>query len=276
MAFWVSKPLVVLGTVGKDRVLPARAASSRTAAPGRVERSLDLVSRSMDDRSDLTGIPMNTSATFQQATELAHATGASALRFFPWEGGRYRASPYENVRLLLLGESMYEKTPQSLTPDIVRTMVDRIRRGVWAIRFYTQVFQTVTGTHRRAAHPNTISTFWDSVAFYNYVQFSVGDRPRMRPRKADWGASQSAFRSVVKQLNPQAVLVFGRELWNQLLRLGLLQAREGRTGHLTCGQNTAAAGINHPASRGYSWRTLHPFVLGWLRCVGTGSTGQCE
>jgi hypothetical protein len=179
-------------------------------------------------------------------------------RYLPWVGDRYTAGGQFGVRLLLLGESMYQKGPGSLTPGILTSMIERIIRGESRHKFFTLVYQTVAGRTKRESAPAEVAAFWQSVAFYNYIQSSVGDQPRQRPTEESWAQSRGALVEVVGQIAPQAVLVLGRELWKRLVSLGLVQATGEEFGRLNVGPGAVATFINHPSSpRGFTWQKWH-------------------
>lgn len=73
--------------------------------------------------------------------------------------------------------------------------------------------QIVTGQHHREADR---SAFWNDVAFYNYVQVSVGDSARVRPTAEMFGAAERPFWRTLRELKPTHMLVLGAELWESL------------------------------------------------------------
>jgi hypothetical protein len=182
----------------------------------------------------------------------------------PWQGRLYA----QRWRLLLLGESIYEWRPGVLGPDILQVLIDGIARGAWASRYHTCVYQTVTGRRRAESGPAAFADFWQSVAFYNYVQISAGTRPRQRPAVEAWGLSRPAFVSVIACLAPKAVLVLGKELWGHLVGLELIRPTDGPLGVLAIGDGALATFVNHPSSWGFSWRRWHQRPTELLARVG--------
>jgi hypothetical protein len=169
------------------------------------------------------------------------------VRFLPWVGDHYRPSGGAfGVRLLLIGESMYERQPGGLNALSVPNMIGSILRGEWTHRFYTTVWRTV-------GPGLELLPFWHSVAFYNFVQSPVGDRPRQWPSEQAWAESREALVAVLGSLAPQAVLVLGQQLWWRLKNLGFVQQTgSDGVGRLLVGCAAGAAYINHPSSRGFS------------------------
>ncbi len=166
-------------------------------------------------------------------------------RYLPWVGDHYCSGGVFGVRLLLLGESMYERPSAPLPSSIVPDMISSILRGQWAHRFYTTTHRTIGGVY-------DLRTFWHSVMFYNFVQCPVGERARQRPSTEAWLGSRAALVSVVDRHKPQAVLVLGKQLWKWLVGLGLVQPTGEQVGKLAVGMRADAAYIHHPSSRGFS------------------------
>ena len=56
------------------------------------------------------------------------------------------------------------------------------------------------------------SAFWESVAFDNYIQTSVGEHARDRPTPEMWEAAKKPFLQTLNRLKPEYLIVLGREL----------------------------------------------------------------
>lgn len=126
------------------------------------------------------------------------------LFYEPWVGDRYdKSSP----RLLLLGESHYGADADQPDATIKNTQFyvdDKMNH-----RFWTNTMKTVLGPNSSVSR----SEFWNGVAFYNYVQESVGAEPGDRPTKDQFKDSEAAFYEVLDRLQPQAILALGKTLW---------------------------------------------------------------
>ena len=61
------------------------------------------------------------------------------------------------------------------------------------------------------------SEFWERVAFYNYVQ-TFSSAARVRPSPEAWGdhVAVEAFQEVLDVLEPDRILVLGKDLWRSL------------------------------------------------------------
>jgi uracil-DNA glycosylase len=108
--------------------------------------------------------------------------------------------------------------------------------------------------------------FWHSVAFYNYVQYSAGDGPRIDPGVEKFKRSEPAFFEILNLLKPQLVITLGDRLWRRLPEEGCeggvtlagaetIEACRYRYGTDSC----LAMKVRHPSS-GFNGRT-------WNSCI---------
>ena len=187
-------------------------------------------------------------------------------QFDPWVGDNYWRGFEGRPRLLILGESHYGGDPpdKSLTQELTREYAE----GMWLHRFWTGIMQVVAGRDRTEIDR---MHFWQSVAFYNFIQEFVAG-PRTRPAPEAWRFARPAFAAVLEALRPQALLVLGVCLWNNLpnsgregptLQVGEL-SRKSWLYPLSESSEVLAAGINHPSSWGFRWETWHPVVAALL------------
>lgn len=197
------------------------------------------------------------------------------IRFLPWIGSNYSGG-FNGVRTLVLGESHYQwdsvgdiNAWSSITPELVQEQID----GSYTKAFWTKIAITFLN-HRPSREEKEV--FWNSVAFYNYVQESAGDGPRQAPSESSWDLSVSAFETVIKDLSPNFMLVLGDRLMNRLPSLGrvpgtpISDAPRTTTWIYTLGNMpTFAYGIKHP-STGFNGRNWHPHVLAALEYAKGG------
>jgi hypothetical protein len=183
--------------------------------------------------------------------------GIPEVKFFPWVGGQYNESGYRNRKLLILGESEYQRPPYVLEPELVSMLI----RGN-KFRFYTKVYHSISDV----ALEDT-QTFWNAVAFYNYVQEAVGTGPRQRPTPDMWAKSKLTLLLVLEKLSPDRVLVLGSGLWWNLCALDLIEDKTVNEGcfYLRAGaQFIKTAHMLHPASFGFKpveWRNTTSNLL---------------
>lgn len=180
----------------------------------------------------------------------------SQPHFQPWVGSGYTDSAH---RLLLLGEGHYLTESESRydTPTLTKEIVGRVRDGTHVLPFYTRTASTVLGVKSLGSDERI--SFWDRVAFYNYIPGVAASRARERPSSEMWAAAPAPFCAVLTQLRPRCVLVLGKSMWNAI------RFADGRSSG-TCERADAAVRlwrspavddmfatwIAHPSSFGYS------------------------
>jgi hypothetical protein len=125
-------------------------------------------------------------------------------------------------RLLILGESHYTRdlaevgtTPDGFTTEVVEHFAIRNRH-----QFFGKLHEIVVGTPRRAHTAGEKEAFWSTVAFYNWVPVLCDGRPlaaggaQRRPTPEMFRAGAQPFADVLNELEPDAVIVCGIELWD--------------------------------------------------------------
>lgn len=146
--------------------------------------------------------------------------GFDGVGFHPWIGERYRADSRFGIRVLVLGESHYgtEGTETStVTEWVVQWYTQRARTGEGErLRFFTVIANVLRGQCGRIDHGDLAEVFQE-IAFYNFVQTFVGDGPRDDATLRQWVDAQAPFKTVLEALRPDAVLVLGRELGDNIL-----------------------------------------------------------
>jgi hypothetical protein len=140
---------------------------------------------------------------------------------------------------------------------------------VWRKQFWTNILMAFTSARSSMELRNQ---FWNSVAYFTFVQEYVGVGPGTRPTTQMWERGRKAFSEIVGEIKPECVIVLGKELWYNL-------PSEGRTpGPLIenpVQSNTwqykyspevsfLAYGVHHPSS-GFSSRYWHPLISQAIR-----------
>ncbi|WP_454838185.1 hypothetical protein [Pseudomonas mohnii] len=162
--------------------------------------------------------------------------------FQPWIGSNYETGSVHNCRILILGESHYGK-PTDARLDFTNYIVER-----YAIkerrRFFSVVRRLVSLDTKRGSYSLTSKRiFWNSVAFCNYVQAIVGCKARQRPTAAMWNTGARVLLQVLKETQPEVVVVLRLELKKYLPALPV-------------GIETAY--IKHPSGRGMKYSECQP------------------
>ncbi|MDD9960765.1 MAG: hypothetical protein OXU70_01565 [Gammaproteobacteria bacterium] len=140
--------------------------------------------------------------------------------FHPWIGERYSGDNRFDVRVLVLGESHYDKKGNegpAYTKEVVRraTQLPRTGKGRRQ-RFFTVAANVLRGKPGRIDNRDLAAVFQE-IAFYNFIQTFAGDGPRGKPTFRQWVDAQEPLKIVLDALRPHAVLVLGLELGNHIL-----------------------------------------------------------
>lgn len=189
------------------------------------------------------------------------------VKFLPWVGENYH-SGINGKKTLILGESHYQwDCDRDINEwrDITKVLIQEQVDGPYTKAFWTKIVIAFLG-HRPTQKEK--KEFWASVAFYNYVQESAGDGPRVAPKNESWASSESAFVEVLETLSPDFVLMLGDRLTANLSKFLIERAadmsgseREATFRITTSERKTGIAyPILHP-SRGFNGRTWKPFIL---------------
>ncbi|WCP83299.1 hypothetical protein PQE20_17930 [Vibrio harveyi] len=172
------------------------------------------------------------------------------IKFKPWIGSNYATNRF-GARILILGESHYgsqEDEYEDYTIDVVKMWGQENR-----LAFFTKIAKTVLNydssyfltDHERYA-------LWENVSFYNYVQAIVGEEARIRPLSEMWNQSEAAFQEVIERLDPQIIIVLGKELADNLP---------------TISESIEVCYLTHPSSGGYSYAVNNQLVQNSIATV---------
>lgn len=140
-------------------------------------------------------------------------------KFQPWKGKGYGKSNNLGLpaRLLILGESHYgnpkdwDRWDRQTTVRVVREYCEEVRYP-----FFKKTMRTVLGPDVPADTSGQRIQFFDSVAFYNYVQSSVGDKHYIPPTEEMWVEAAPPFHATCKSLRPTHILACGWRLWDNI------------------------------------------------------------
>ena len=184
--------------------------------------------------------------------------------FRPWVGPNY-AEGLDGLRVLVLGESHYVKPEWDFGDEqTIRSIQDNaIGDGKYA--FFTKAAKLILGRFDDLPHEVRID-FWNRVAFYNFVQESVGLDPRMRPTAAMWEAAQPRFLEQLEVLKPHCVVVLGKRIWQSLPVASDQRMQPYEMKMYTTGQGTVVASYtNHPSWAGFSYAPVAPRIEALLK-----------
>lgn len=143
-----------------------------------------------------------------------------AATYQPWVGSQYAVGGVSGLRVLVLGESHYfpESDKKFDGPDYTRQVVACWTQDQYPT-FHPHSFFTKVAATLLQQNPISLSDrarLWDHIAFYNYIQESVGEKARDRPKPRQWIEARPAFLEAVRVLRPDVLLVLGKTLWRHL------------------------------------------------------------
>ena len=140
-------------------------------------------------------------------------------KFQPWKGKGYGRSSNLGLptKLLILGESHYGD------PEDWRRWHGQPTKGVvgeycneGGYPFFTKILRTVMGPETPTDTTAHRSQFFNSIAFSNYVQRSVGDTPEIPPTREMWEEAAAPFRATLEYLRPTHIVACGMRLWDHM------------------------------------------------------------
>ena len=146
------------------------------------------------------------------------------IRFKPFIGKNYHS---QDFKILVLGESHYLNTNQindyQANKEYISNITNQVVTGFFKYKNRSAKYERWMNTftkfgnviHGNRLNPSQTLAFWDSCAFYNYVQVPTAG-PRIYPTKEDFQNSISALKQVIKETNPDIVMVWGYRLWHNL------------------------------------------------------------
>lgn len=192
-------------------------------------------------------------------------TNCRQVFFRPWVGSQYGQSNLG--RLLVLGESHYGGDEPS--PNWTIECIQNFASGIWNHRFWTNIGQVITG--QKHWEIDRLG-FWNSIAFYNYVQEVAAPGPRQSPTEEMFERGARPFSHVISTLQPTHVIALGYRLWCRMpafsidrapLRAGNRESDCGLYASIDRRHNSLAMRIQHPSSA-FSPREWHPLVTEFL------------
>ena len=196
--------------------------------------------------------------------------------FKPWIGESYYSSGIEGKKLLILGESHIcggcnecgdlnntEYQCREFTTNTIKTFLGYksgdIEHAYW-MNTFTKFGNILSNKNLNTEETNT---FWNSVIFYNFVQFST-QKARKSPLYEEFVKSHPSFFEILDEYKPDLIIVWGQRLWDLMPSNGEYSEKEISVDSATRGRlyyysidskKIPAYMINHPSSSkfDYSW-----------------------
>ena len=213
------------------------------------------------------------------------------VKFRPWVGENYHTDGIFGKKILVLGESHYCKEDKNRNPacialghcsydcmnedcyaqtkDVVGVVVNNYT-GQKHEQTFLKFAQSVMG---KELSKKELSAFWQSVAFYNYMQHSQSGPSR--PIEFSECDYSEAFREVIESLMPDYIIVWGVRLWRTFLpdwggtRSEITLENGDQTPGWTYniqGKNIHTICVHHPCmGKGADWRYWHEFHKKFLK-----------
>lgn len=177
----------------------------------------------------------------------------------PWVGPDYQSGGALGLRLLVVAEPRARGAGDvlQLGQAFQALLTERYISGALKHQLFTHVARLCLG---EPAPRQDCEAFWNSVAFSNLVEPSSA-APRATPSEEEWRALERRWPELLGELEPQAILVLGDELWE---RLGSFRKMEDRASTprdvfpLPGGGAAIGGRAPHPASRDFDWRRFAP------------------
>jgi hypothetical protein len=141
------------------------------------------------------------------------------IYFHPWKGNNYEKGFLNGKKILIVGKSHYEgegyRNLQShFTQDCVKWYLEPHSSSFWTN--ITRCFLTKAESDDIEKKRN----FWNSVAFYNFIQESVGEKEEIKrsikPTKTMWEKAVRIFPQVIHDLKPDIIFIFSVEAWRHI------------------------------------------------------------
>lgn len=173
----------------------------------------------------------------------------STVRFAPWVGPHYERG-CGGLRILLVCESHYgakQHERPTVTPEIIKALAlgERHPQATGKLRrhpHFTKIMSAVQNV-RQAFTRAQKRDFWNSVAYYNFLQEFLPDS-RVPPPPGAWQRGERAFSEVLAVLAPDLIVCFS--------------LRSGKLIHSLAGDVPVAV-VNHPSSR-FAYAKVNPEI----------------
>ncbi|HZL11861.1 MAG TPA: hypothetical protein VFC65_17905 [Prolixibacteraceae bacterium] len=148
--------------------------------------------------------------------------------FKPWVGENYSTTGISGKKILLLGESHicggcndcgnldYTDTDcREFTTNTINTFL-KYKSGEHEHKGWMNTYTKVGNIlYNKGLSSGETAAFWDSIIFYNYVQYST-DKARVSPVNEEFEKSSAAFFEILEAYKPDLIFVWGERLWDQL------------------------------------------------------------
>lgn len=144
------------------------------------------------------------------------------IKFQPFVGKNYASSIWKQ-RVMALGESHYCANPSdaisTITQDIIMDLYNPNSTFEYYKNTYTKFVNSLSGIKFKWKNFEDIEQIWNSIIFYNYVQFPISSA-RKAPTKQEFTDSEDAFWEILEKYRPNKIIVWGQRLYKHLPQKG--------------------------------------------------------
>ena len=214
----------------------------------------------------------------------------SKINFMPWVGKNYKNGLFNGKKILVLGESHYcmnergdaGRCNQACSKEMMDErcvsqtidVIDEIKNQDWRSRTFSNFERTIFG---RVPDQKEREQLWDSVIFYNYLQYAQSGPTRpLEQTKEALEDSELAFKEVLETYMPDYIIAWGMRLYDiapdwggEPSVLEIVDNGEANVWTYTIkDKRIPALFIYHPCYGGYSWSAWYPFIKKFLGLEG--------
>lgn len=182
------------------------------------------------------------------------------VTFSPAVGEHYQEG-FKGKKVLVLGESHYDVSNDE--KDITKIVIQRFQeyqlgKGESFAHWMNTFTKFARSFDNKELEGNQVADFYDSVAFYNYVQESL-DESRKSPTKEQFANSEKAFFEVLEELQPDVIIVWGHRLWDNMTANNVEYDEDNDEYYyvLNNGKKVLTVGIKHPSANNFSYESAY-------------------
>ena len=210
------------------------------------------------------------------------------INFKPWVGKNYDKG-INGKKVLVLGESHYcspiekrncmgkictQQNVSNCANFTIKVVGDYVNH--YSGEKYEQTFLCFErAVANRELSQTEREEFWNSVMFYNYLQYAM-DAPNQQPSATQWkmwAQSEEAFRELLETYEPDKIIVWGQRLFNALPEWDstkdMLIATDGQQTPLRIynfnSKKIPAMQVYHPSMPNGKARSWHVFYEAFLK-----------
>lgn len=198
------------------------------------------------------------------------------IRFKPFIGKNFEK---QDFKVLVLGESHYlnendlinylDKNTKSeaITNNVLNDYIEYKKTGLSFSRWmntFTKFSNVISG---RELNSKETVDFWESCAFYNYVQVPTPGT-RISPSKVDFSLSMEAFKEVINQYKPNIIIFWGYRLWNNFPKeeYTITSLENSQIHYLTLNGNVPILSLPHPSTKHFN-KSLSENIATYISAV---------